>query len=303
MTRNLAEFSDFDGDPSNEYFCAFCKLNAGEKFIGSNNLCKVCKNQSIIAGIIKASQKLFLTALFLGFLALMNSTYFGFLLIPSFIVLFIPTLLSTGLGLKIQYYGIPENNRIVSLLRYYKLTDLSIYYSDALKFSNKYGETFNEILVGKITNELVNSVLLSSIPVPQNVIQEWATSFQLHPEELVEQIIRNTEILSSFSPNKGIGLLPSIYNFILSEDSLIIAYDTILKHCNNLEDYSSFERTTFLEDLYLIETELKEFTSIHPSYEKILQTLKSFEPETPPKNFMEQVKLQAEYNQRQMMQK
>ncbi|MHA2278152.1 MAG: hypothetical protein ACXAC2_20420, partial [Candidatus Kariarchaeaceae archaeon] len=61
------------------------------------------------------------------------------------------------------------------------------------------------------------------------------------------------------------------------------------------------EKKLFLEDLYLIDNDIIEISSENNKWHKIVDWLDTFEPETPPKSMLEEVKMNTQ-NQSEMQQ-
>ena len=61
--------------------------------------------------------------------------------------------------------------------------------------------------------------------------------------------------------------------------------------CEELDEFDNLQQKHFLEDLYLLEDELKEYIGDDKEYQIIIEKIDNFVPELPPKNMFEEQKM------------
>jgi hypothetical protein len=144
-----------------------------------------------------------------------------------------------------------------------------------------------------ILNELVDSVLLNEKPNPPNLFNHWGSEIPMEEGVFVEYLIGHTKMMDGMSLFGGTGLLPDVWPLLSSEEIKEQILETVLEGCLNLEHASHQEKKLFLEDLYLVELQLREFIGENPEWQTILDEIDEFEPDIPPRNIFQQAQMQA----------
>ncbi|MHA2168914.1 MAG: hypothetical protein ACXAB7_03275 [Candidatus Kariarchaeaceae archaeon] len=214
-------------------------------------------------------------------------------IIPIIIVLYLPIFGFSAFRYRLHYRGVPSNQRITHQLRMYNMLKDNNYYNLALENWKLHSTNLTEHQRVMILNELVDSVLLNEKPNPPNLFAHWGSEIQMEEGVFVEHLIEHTEIMDGMSLFGGTGLLPDVWPLLSSDEIKERILETVLEGCNNLEHASHQEKKLFLEDLYLVELQLREFIGKNPDWQTILDEIDEFEPDIPPRNIFQQAQMQA----------
>jgi hypothetical protein len=227
-----------------------------------------------------------LTGVFLFFVESLRT--YGIIL---FIIGIIPSLLSMTLENKIVYRSFSKIDKINHMLRFYDKQNKSNNYANTLKILLNNEITLSTDHKNSIMSNLVTSVILSKSFNPPKFFEEWPEVLKITEQEFVDYLLNNTDILNGLGAEAGSGLLPDIWPYIQKDetkDQILVGLASV---CEDLDDFDDLQQKYFLEDLYLIEDELKEYIGNNDDFQIIIEKIDSFVPEIPPKNMFEEQKM------------
>lgn len=290
MSENSG-YSDIDGLSAAKAECVYCGLNVHEGFI-VGKLCKNCRRLFTLYQLNKTFQSFFLPAVLLGvilyFVPVTHSISYW---IP--VIAVAPAFIMNSFQKQLIFYGQNGENRILPMLRYYKKLNDQTYADKALEFWLNNYESVPEPLRLRIFKEFVNSVILSIKPNPPNVFEKWAEPTGQSLPDFIEFLVENTTIMDAFKQIPGTGTLPDIWEHSSNAIRELIL-DQLIEDLDGEAYAEEEEKKLLLEDLYLVEDELKEFIGDTKKWQIILDELDAFEPEVPPKNVFQEARRTAE---------
>ncbi len=270
---------------SNYPQCKHCKLYIEPKYMHPSNLCRMCYNYGSIVNIFRSLGSFTMINMLLGLVLIFipSLRIVGFIL---FLLAIIPTAIVNTFQPKIVYRKIPIEGKILHQLRFFDIVNENKFYYEALKLAKKEKNKTDDF-VKAILDELTESILLSDKFTPENLVSDWCEALGITTDEFIDYIFTNTNILEGFGYEKGAGLLPVVWQYIKNneyKDKIL----TVLKNsCENLDNATEKEKTVFLEDLYLLDNELIDYIGSNAEWQIVIDTIKSFVPEEPPKNMLE----------------
>jgi len=288
--------SQYDGISPAVAECKFCKLQVDELYMTPVGYCKSCKNLATLIQLDKSFRRLVMPGAVLLLFSFFIVELRGFV-IPILVLIFGPSLLLGVFQKRIHYFGVPEDKRIISLLRMYRRLSDRSYYRLANELWVLHYDNLNDNLRSAILTELVESVLIDAKSNPANLFIHWAKPTGKTEEEFIELLIDDANLYDCLSVYDGTGVLPDIWLKLSSEKRKEEILDVLVENIESeFHNAASDERKSFLEDLYLIEDDLDDFIDEEEKWLVILDKLDEFEPEIPPKNIFQQAQIQALHN-------
>lgn len=285
-----AKISHYSGSSSIIKECKYCKLNTPAHYMKNDEHCIMCYQFSeftrLIASLSRFSLISLLTGVFLFFVESLRT--FGIVL---FIIGIIPSILSMSMENKLVYRKIPIIDRVNHMLKFYEIQKKSNNYTNALKIMMSLETPPSLDHKNMIMSTLVDSVILSKSFNPPKFFEVWPEVLGISEQEFVDYLLNNTDILNGLGAEAGTGLLPDLWPYLENDevkDQILIGLASV---CEELEDFSDLQQKYFLEDLYLIEDELKEYIGNDKDYQIIIEKIDNFVPEMPPKNMFEEQKM------------
>jgi len=293
MSENdLTKISDLDGESFATRTCVYCKLNFQEDFMVSK-LCANCRKLFVLYQLNQMLQKLMIPSLVVGFLFyILSSTKELAWMPPVFVIS--PALLLGVLQQKLHFRGVQKQYRIIPLLRYSKMLNDNSYYKSAIELWHLYYDQYSEIHRKKVLSEFVHSILNRVKPSPMNWLVDMIGPTGMSESDFVSHLFEVTDIRESLSITKGTGTLPDIWPYIEDESLKHEIMDILSTNIDTIDEATDAEKKLFLEDLYLIDEELVNLAETNNKWQNIMDELGNFEPETPPKNMLEEVKMNSQ---------
>ena len=142
-------------------------------------------------------------------------------------------------------------------------------------------------------NELVDSVINSKLYNPINFFENWSEIYGMDVSSFIRLLYEKADLFEGINVGIGTGLLPDIWEHC-DEEMKIQILDMLVINCEEIDEVEDGkQKLHFLEDLHVVELELREFIGDEDKYDIILEKMDNFTPEQPPKNFMEAQKRQA----------
>ena len=288
MTAKISHYSGSSSTIINE--CKYCNLNTPAHYMKTDEYCILCVQffefNKLISSLSRFSLISLLTGVFLFFVESLRT--FGIVL---FVIGIIPSILSMSMENKLVYRKIPAIDRVNHMLKFYEKQNKSNNYTNALKIMMNLETPPSPDHRNMIMWTLVDSVILSKSFNPPKFFEEWPKVLGLSEQEFVDYLLNNTDILNGLGAETGTGLLPDLWPYLQNDevkDQILIGLTSV---CEELDDYDDLQQKYFLEDLYLIEDELKEYIGDNKDYQIIIEKIDNFVPEMPPKNIIEEQKM------------
>lgn len=291
MSENdLTKISDLDGESVATRSCVYCKLNFQEDFMISK-LCSNCRRLFVLYQLNQMFQKMLVPSLLIAFLFYVLSIPYAWL--PPVIVI-TPSFILGSLQKRLHFRGVEGHYRIIPLFRYSKMLNDNSYYNAAIEFWNTNYNLYSETHREKILFEFVHSILNRVKASPMNWITEMNGPTGMSESEFVTYLFEITEIRESLSVDKGTGTLPDIWPLIDDDKLKHEILDILSSNIKTIDEATDAEKRLFLEDLYLIDEDLISLAETNESWQIIIDELDNFEAETPPRNMLEEVKMNSQ---------
>lgn len=292
-----ASISDYDGVSVAVGKCKICKLNFDQKYSALRsiepNLCIPCRNLSNLLRLSGLFSRMLTPSVILVIFLLISPPLRQYWAYPLLVAI-IPLFLLSMLQMRLHYWKVLPKFRIVNTLIMYDLLNDSKYYSQALKAWKMYYPELGEIIQIRILEELTKSVITKSNYNPANLFEDWAEPTGEEASKLVFKLFAQTDLDAAFGVTKGLGLLPDIWKYLTTDDSKNHVLDLLLESLEDLIHAGEREKKIFVEDLFLLEEELEEHVTVYEKYQPLLDEIDKFEPDTPPKSFIQQAQMLAQ---------
>ena len=301
--NQLPEISHFDGNKIINFKCRICGLFGHDEINSGGNLCIPCQRFGKLQSLLNKTSRLALPSLLIIIFSLVTQQLTQFIVL--FVILFfLPSLILLPVVQLSIYRGIKLEGRINHAIKYgYILNrngDIYIkYFEKGLReYDGKDGQ-MSKILLFNI----VEYVLLENKTNLEGSYELLMEYFDKNEKELLKEIFDFTNILDGFRFNKGVGVLPEFWKYIVKDkDKLNIVMEILKNSIESIELASDTEKSYFFEDMYLVENEILKVIDENNTWNMIKDALNDFEAETPPKNIMQAYKAQADENIKKMEQ-
>ena len=285
-----AKISHYSGDQTSIKECKYCNLNAPPHYMKTDEYCKLCiqffEFNKLIRSLSSFSLISLLTGVFLFFVPSLRS--FGIVL---FIIGIIPSIMSMSLENKVVYRNIPKIDRVNHMIKFYDKQNKSNNYTNSLKLLLKNEDVISPDHRNMIMSNLVDSVILSKSYNPPKFFEEWPEVLGISEQEFVDYLLNNTDVLNGLGAEAGTGLLPDLWPYLENDEVKNQILVGLASVCEELDEFDNLQQKHFLEDLYLLEDELKEYIGDDKEYQIIIEKIDNFVPELPPKNMFEEQKM------------
>ncbi len=181
--------------------------------------------------------------------------------------------------------------KVIPILRGYEFNPTFEYYDEALKLWKEQSADSPKELKRRVMGALLNFVILNDKPTPFNWVQEWSEAFNMTQAEFVEFMRKELpeQFEAILAPNRGFGVIPDLWNGIKDqpEENQKEILDVLNKIATDFENYDPQHKQMFIEELYLIEDDIREILENNKQYEPLKGLLDGFIPEEPPKSRLE----------------
>tara|TARA_B100000287_G_C20582452_1_gene760920 strand:+ start:372 stop:1352 length:981 start_codon:yes stop_codon:yes gene_type:complete len=299
----LPQISHFDENRIIDFKCRICGLFGHDAINSEVNLCIPCHRFGKLQSLLNKASRLALPSLLIIIFSLVTQQLTQFIVL--FVVLFfLPSLILLPTIQLSIYRGIKLEGRINHAVKYGFILNRNgeiyiKYFEKCLKEYDNKESQMSKILLFNI----VEYVLLENKINLEGAYELLMECFDKNEGELLEEIFDFTNILDGFRFNKGIGVLPEFWRYVVKDkDKLNIVMEILKNSIESIELASDTEKSYFFEDMYLVEDEIMKVIDENNSWNLIKEALNDFEAETPPKNIMQAYKAQADENIKKMEQ-
>ncbi|MCE7733420.1 MAG: hypothetical protein GPJ54_00990 [Candidatus Heimdallarchaeota archaeon] len=294
MSENdLTKISDLDGKSVATRSCAYCKLNFQEGFMVSK-LCSNCRRLFVLYQMNQMFQKMLVPSLLVALLFyVLSPATKEYAWLPPVLVI-APSFIIGVFQKRLHFRGVQDEYRIIPLFRYSKMLNDNSYYNAAVELWNLNYNLYSETHQKKVMFEFVHSILNRVKASPMNWISDMNGPTGMSEPEFVAYLFEITEIRESLSIDKGTGTLPDIWPFLDDDKLKHEVLDILSSNIETIDEATDAEKKLFLEDLFLIDEELISLADTNERWHNIIDELDNFEAETPPRNMLEEVKMNSQ---------